>query len=115
YTALRVIATQGDRFVLNGKPVRLRMLLDQGYWPESGMTAPDDDAFRRDIELTRQMGFNGVRKHQKIEDPRYLYWADKLGLFVWEEMPSAYRYTRISVERVTREWKAAIDRDLSHP
>lgn len=115
YTALRVIAAQGDRFVLNGRPVPLRMVLDQGYWPESGMTAPNDAALRLDVELTKAMGFNGVRKHQKIEDPRYLYWADRLGLFVWEEMPSAYRYTRISIERVTTEWKAAIDRDISHP
>jgi hypothetical protein len=56
-----------------------------------------------------------VRKHQKIEDPRYLYWADHLGLVVWEEMPSAYRFTRDSVERVTQQWMEAIHRDVSHP
>ena len=61
------------------------------------------------------MGFNGVRKHQKIESPRYLYWADMLGLLVWEEMPSAYRFTRTSIERLTREWTDAIARDASHP
>ena len=61
------------------------------------------------------MGFNGVRKHQKIEDPRYLYWADALGLAVWEEMPSAYRFTPHSVERLSREWTAVIARDYSHP
>ena len=61
------------------------------------------------------MGFNGVRKHQKIEDPRYLYWADRLGLLVWEEMPSAYRFTDRSIQRVSREWIAAIERDTSHP
>src|SRR5918995_1188358 len=61
------------------------------------------------------MGFNGVRKHQKIEDPRYLFWADTLGLAVWEEMPSAYRFTRDSVERLSREWMAALARDYSHP
>ena len=87
-------ASQGDRFVLNGRPYLLRMVLDQGYWPESGLTAPDDAALRRDVELAKAMGFNGVRKHQKIEDPRYLYWADRLGLLVWEEMPSAYRFTQ---------------------
>ena len=115
YTALRSIAVQGDRVLLNGRPVVLRMVLDQGYWPETGMTAPDDDALRRDIELTRAMGFNGARKHQKIEDPRYLYWADRLGLLVWEEMPSAYRFTPLSIERLTREWTEAINRDFSHP
>jgi beta-galactosidase/beta-glucuronidase len=115
YTALRSIGIQGDKFVLNGRPYQLRMVLDQGYWPETGLTAPDDDAYRRDVELAKAMGFNGARKHQKIESPRYLYWADILGLLVWEEMPSAYRYTRTSIERLTREWEAAIARDVSHP
>jgi hypothetical protein len=61
------------------------------------------------------MGFNGVRKHQKIEDPRYLYWADVLGLLVWEEMPSAYRFSPESVRRLTREWTEAVTRDAGHP
>jgi beta-galactosidase/beta-glucuronidase len=61
------------------------------------------------------MGFNGVRKHQKIEDPRFLYWADVLGLLVWEEMPSAYRFTRKAVERMAHEWTEVIKRDSSHP
>ena len=115
YTALRSIAVDSDRFVLNGRPYILRMVLDQGYWPKTGLTAPDDDALRRDVELAKAMGFNGVRKHQKIEDPRYLYWADKLGLLVWQEMPSAYRFTDRSIQRLTREWLAAIERDTSHP
>ncbi len=115
YTALRAIAIQGDRFILNGRPLMLRLVLDQGYWPESGSTAPNDDAFLRDVLLAKEMGFNGVRKHQKIENPRYLYWADRMGLLVWEEMPSAYRYTRKSIERVTREWMEVLKRDSSHP
>jgi hypothetical protein len=115
YTALRSAAVQGDRFVMNNRPYFLRMVLDQGYWPDGGLTAPDDAALRRDVELAKAMGFNGVRKHQKIEDPRYLYWADHLGLAVWEEMPSAYRFTTISVERLTREWVDVLERDYSHP
>jgi beta-galactosidase/beta-glucuronidase len=115
YTALRSIAVQGNRLVLNGRPYTLRMVLDQGYWPTSGLTAPDDDALRRDVELAKAMGFNGVRKHQKIEDPRYLYWADRLGLLVWGEMPSAYRFTKSSIQRLTREWMEAVHRDYSHP
>ena len=115
YTALRSATVQGDRFLLNGRPYLLRMVLDQGYWPAGGLTAPTDADLKRDVELAREMGFNGVRKHQKIEDPRYLYWADVLGLAVWEEMPSAYRFTRTSVERLSREWTAAIERDCSHP
>ena len=115
YTALRAAGVQGDRFVLNNRPYLLRLVLDQGYWSESGLTAPDDDALRRDVVLAKKMGFNGVRKHQKIEDPRYLYWADRLGLAVWEEMPSAYRFTPRSVDRLIREWSDVIERDYSHP
>ncbi|WP_375503122.1 glycoside hydrolase family 2 protein [uncultured Nostoc sp.] len=115
YTAMRTVGIQRDRFMLNGRPYYLRLVLDQGYWPDSLMTAPDDGALRRDVELTKAMGFNGVRKHQKIEDPRFLYWADVLGLLVWEEMPSAYRFTPKAVERTTREWAEVIRRDISHP
>ncbi len=115
YTAIRQISLQGDRFVINGRPTQLRLVLDQGYWPDTGVTPPNDEALRRDIELAKAMGFNGARKHQKIEDPRYLYWADTLGLLVWEEMPSAYRFSKQSVERLQQEWTAVIDRDASHP
>jgi len=115
YTALREVSVQGDRVLLNGRVVMLRLVLDQGYWPGTGLTAPDDNALRRDVELARAMGFNGVRKHQKVEDPRYLYWADHLGLLVWEEMPSAYRFTARSVRRLMREWEEVISRDYSHP
>ena len=115
YTALRSVSTDGDRFVLNGRPYYLRLVLDQGYWPDTGLTAPSDDAIRRDVELVKALGFNGVRKHQKIEDPRYLYWADRLGLVVWGEMPSCYRFTQESIRRATHEWTEAILRDYSHP
>jgi hypothetical protein len=115
YTALRAFSVQGDRFILNGRPYPLRLVLDQGYWEKTGLTPPNDEAVRRDVELARAMGFNGVRKHQKIELPRYLYWADTLGLLVWEEMPSAYRFTRRSVEMMTRQWLEVMRRDASHP
>ncbi|MFC0132674.1 glycoside hydrolase family 2 [Massilia eurypsychrophila] len=115
YTALREFTINRDRLMLNGRPYPLRLVLDQGYWPDTLMTAPSDDALRRDVELARAMGFNGVRKHQKIEDPRYLYWADKLGLLVWEEMPSAYRFSPKAITQLVREWTEAIERDYSHP
>lgn len=115
YTAMRTVGIQRDRFMLNGRPYYLRMVLDQGYWPDTLMSAPSDQALRHDVELAKSMGFNGVRKHQKIEDPRFLYWADVLGLMVWEEMPSAYRFTPKAVERITREWTEVILRDVSHP
>ena len=115
YTAIRSADVLRDRFMLNGRPYFLRMVLDQGYWPDTLLSAPSDDALRRDVELVKQMGFNSVRKHQKIENPRYLYWADRLGLLVWEEMPSAYRFTDAAIKRTVREWGEAIDRDYSHP
>ncbi|KAM3110799.1 glycoside hydrolase family 2 protein [Phormidesmis sp. 146-33] len=115
YTALRSLSIQRDRLVLNGRPYYMRMVLDQGYWEDTLLTPPSDQALRLDVELTKQMGFNGVRKHQKIEDPRFLYWADALGLLVWEEMPSAYRFTGKSVKRLTEEWTQVIERDFSHP
>jgi beta-galactosidase/beta-glucuronidase len=115
YTALRSIAVQREKLLLNGRPYQMRLVLDQGYWTESFMTAPSDEALRKDVELAKAMGFNGVRKHQKLEDPRYLYWADTLGLLVFGEMPSAYRFTPRSIRRLLREWTDAIDRDISHP
>jgi beta-galactosidase/beta-glucuronidase len=115
YTALRTVEVRDGRFQLNGRPYFLRLALDQGYWDESLLAAPNDEALSKDVELAKAMGFNGVRKHQKVEDPRYLYWADRLGLLVWEEMPSAYAFTPKAVERVTREWLEVIDRDYNHP
>jgi len=115
YTALRSVGVLRDRFMLNGRPYQLKLVLDQGYWPDTLLAAPDDAALRRDVELAKAMGFNGVRKHQKIESPRYLYWADRLGLLVWEEMPSAYRFTRTAIKRIISEWGEAIERDFSHP
>jgi beta-galactosidase/beta-glucuronidase len=115
YVALREISTCDGQFFLNGKPYFLQMVLDQGYWPESHLAAPDPEALRRDVELTKALGFNGVRKHQKIEDPRYLYWADRLGLLVWGELPSAYRFSMESIRRLTLELISMIERDYNHP
>jgi hypothetical protein len=91
------------------------MVLDQGYWPESTITPPSDEAIQYDIKMTKEMGFNGARKHQKIEDPRFLYWADKMGLLVSGEMANAYLYDADYAARFTREWIEAIERDYNHP
>jgi beta-galactosidase/beta-glucuronidase len=115
YTALRSVDVAGGAVRLNGRPYPLRLVLDQGYWPETGMTPPDSDALRRDVELTRALGFNGARKHQKVEDPRYLAWADRLGLLVWVELPSAYRFSTVAAERLVREWSSIVRRARSHP
>lgn len=115
YTALRSVAAEDGRFFLNGRPYFLRLALDQGYWDEGLLAAPNVEALRKDVELAKAMGFNGVRKHQKIEDPRYLRLADELGLLVWEEMPSAYAFTPEAVNRLAREWLEVIERDYNHP
>lgn len=115
YTALRNVTYNRDRFMLNGRPYYLRLVLDQGYWPDSHLTPPSEEAIRKDIMLIKAAGFNGVRKHQKIEDPNFLYWADVMGIVVWGEMPSVYRFTFKSVERVTKQWIEQITRDMDHP
>lgn len=114
YTALRTVTTEGERFVLNSRPYYLRMVLDQGYWPQSLMVASSDQ-LRHDVLLIKRLGFNGVRKHQKSEDPRWLYWCDVLGLCVWAEMPSAYGFSSATVHGVMEEWKELVERDISHP
>jgi beta-galactosidase/beta-glucuronidase len=115
YTALRSVGVQGNRFTLNGRPYFLKMVLDQGYWPDTLLAPPSVAALQKDIELTRALGFNGVRKHQKLEDPRWLFLCDLYGLLVWEEMPSPYRFSPNAVARLTSEWTEAIRRDMSHP
>lgn len=114
YLGLRDIGWDDGVFLLNHKPYFLRFALQQGYWPASHLAAPSE-ALRRDAELAKSIGLNGLRIHQKIEDPRFLYWADRLGLMLWEEMPSAYTFGAQTVERVVGEWTEAIARDLSHP
>jgi beta-galactosidase/beta-glucuronidase len=115
YFGFRSISTQDGKIVLNGDPIYLKTVLDQGYWPDTNLTPPDDDALKADIVLAKALGFNGVRKHQKVEDPRYLYWADKLGLLVSAEMANAYLFDDQSVTRLTREWMEVIKRDYNHP
>ncbi|MFN2464773.1 MAG: glycoside hydrolase family 2 protein [Candidatus Dormibacteria bacterium] len=115
YVGLRSVDVTDGAFRLNGWPYYLRLVLDQGYWPESHMAAPDADALRRDVELIKALGFNGVRMHQKIEDPRFLYWCDRLGLLVWEEMPSTYRFSERAAELAVSEWAEVLRRDHSHP
>ncbi len=115
YFGLRSIEVAGDLILLNGSPLRQKLILDQGYWPDSLMTAPDDAALIRDIELARAMGFNGARKHQKIEDPRYYYHADRLGFLVWGELPSNYDFSSVSMENLVGEMTEFINRDYNHP
>ncbi len=115
YAGLREISVRDGALSLNGQPLYLRGVLDQGYFPDGWYTAPRDEDLRRDIELTRAMGFNFARKHQKAEDPRYLYWADRLGLLVWAEMPSGRIFGTELVQTLTREWMELVVRDRGHP
>jgi beta-galactosidase/beta-glucuronidase len=115
YFGLRRIEVTDGRFILNGIPTFLRLVLAQNYWPESHLAAPSPDAFRREIELAQSLGFNGLRIHQKIEDPRFLYWCDRLGMLVWAEAANAYVFSDRAVEMLTREWMTALRRDYNHP
>ncbi len=115
YFGIRSIATQDGKVLLNGNPIYLKTVLDQGYWPQSNLTAPSDQAIQDDIVRTKDLGFNGIRKHQKVEDPRFLYWADKLGLLVAAEMANAYLFNEEAVARMTREWIEVVSRDYNHP
>jgi beta-galactosidase/beta-glucuronidase len=116
-TGMRSLSWQnGDgTFRLNGKPYFQMLFLDQGYWPETGMTPPSSKALKTDIELAQKLGFNGCRKHQKVEDPRFYYWADRMGFLVWGEMANAYEFGTEYIERFTSEWTEAVKRDINHP
>ena len=115
YFGMRKIEVRDGRVYLNERPLYQRLVLDQGYFPDGLLTSPTDDDLRGDIELAKEMGFNGARKHQKIEDPRWLYWADRLGFLVWGEMANAYQYSLEYVRRITAEWQETLRRDYNHP
>ncbi len=115
YFGMRKISIEGGKVFLNNQPLYQKLILDQGYWPESLITAPSDKALKKDLELTKKMGFNGVRKHQKIEDDRFYYWADKLGLLVWAEMPSTYQYNDQAVENFSLQWQRVVKELYNHP
>ena len=112
---LRSIEAREGQIWLNGTPFVQRLVLDQGYFSAGLLTAPDGDALRRDIELAQSLGFNGARKHQKAEDPRWLYWADRLGFLVWAEMPAFYEHSPDAERRAVAEWWELVRRDRDHP
>jgi beta-galactosidase/beta-glucuronidase len=115
YFGMRSIELRQGKFWINGEATYLKMVLDQGYWPGGYMTAPSDEALQTDIGWIKMLGFNGARKHQKIEDPRWLYWCDRLGLLVWEEMPNARDWSPEGEELLSAEWQRAVRRDYNHP
>ena len=115
YAGLRELTITNGQHCLNGKPLFLRGILDQGYFPGGWYSPESDQAIKQDIELTKAMGFNFARKHQKAEDPRYLYWADKMGLLVWAEMPSGRIFSTELVTSLTAQWLDLVRRDRGHP
>jgi len=115
YFGFRTVGTEGGHFLLNGFPYQVRAVLEQGFWPQSHLAAPSADALRAEVEAIKSLGFNTARLHQKIEDPRFMFWADKLGLMVWAELPSTYEFSDTSVRRLTTEWLELLRRDASHP
>jgi beta-galactosidase/beta-glucuronidase len=117
YFGLRKVSIQGNRFLINDKPVFQRLVLDQGFYPDGIYTAATDEALKHDIELSMAAGFNGARLHQKVFEPRLLYWADKLGYVVWGEYPS-WGLNLGNAEAVgcaAQEWKEVVLRDRNHP
>ncbi|RHA41332.1 glycoside hydrolase family 2 protein [Cellulomonas rhizosphaerae] len=115
YVGLRTAHVARGRFLLNDRPYSVRSVLNQGYWPQSHLAAPSADALRAEAQLIKDLGFNATRVHQKFEDPRFLYWTDRLGLLVWGEAPASFTYSTLSVERTVNEWLAIVHRDFSHP
>ncbi|AEW99811.1 glycoside hydrolase family 2 protein [Streptantibioticus cattleyicolor] len=114
-TGLRRIEVSGDTLLLNGERLYVRGVLDQGYWPRTGLTAPDDEAFITDLELAREAGFNLVRKHLKLEDPRFLHHADRLGMLVWAEPASTGVYSEQAAARFDAQIEPMVARDGNHP
>lgn len=109
------VETRGGMFWLNGEPYVQRLVLDQGYFPDALMTARSEADFVLDITLAKSLGFNGARMHQKVEDPRFLACADRLGFLVWGEMPSLRAPSAEGERRFAAEWEAAVVRDRDHP
>jgi hypothetical protein len=115
YLGLREVGVGGGAFLLNGQPYYTRSVLNQGYRPETHLASRGSDELRAEVELIKAMGFNAVRVHQKAEDPRFLYWADKLGLLVWGETAGAYEFSTEAIALLTTEWIELVRRYRSHP
>jgi len=115
YLGLRTASVGGGAFELNDRPYYVRSVLDQGYRPQTHLASRGSDELRAEVEVIKAMGFNAVRVHQKAEDPRFLFWADRLGLLVWGETAGAYAFSAPAVALITAEWLELLRRDRSHP
>lgn len=115
YFGMRKISIENGKILLNNKALYQKLILDQGYYDAGLLTPLSEQAFVDDIKKIKSMGFNGIRIHQKIEDARFLYLCDKLGLLVWAEMSSTYEFNDVSIENIMRDWKYAIEEQYNHP
>jgi hypothetical protein len=116
YFGLRKVTIEGRRILINGKPVFQRLILDQGFYPDGVWTAPSDSELKADIERSMAAGYNGARLHQKVFEPRFLYWADKMGYLVWGEFPNwGYNYKSLGYAPYVTEWTEILLRDRNHP
>lgn len=115
YFGIRKISIERNKILLNNQELYLRMILDQGYWKESHLTPPREDSLLKDLEIIKKFGYNGIRKHQKIEDERFLYYCDKLGMLVWSEMANCYDFNNKSIEYFINEWIEVVKQNYNHP
>ena len=117
YAGMRKIHVEGDRVFLNNQPLYLRLVLDQGFYPDGVWTAPSDEALKRDIELSMSVGFNGARLHQKVFEERFHYLADKLGYLTWGESASwgSSMNNELASRNFIPEWQEVVVRDRNHP
>lgn len=115
YFGIRNISIKENKIFLNGEQLYLKLILDQGYWKESHLTPPSEESLIKDIEGVLEFGYNGIRKHQKIEDERFLYWCDVKGVLVWSEMANCYNFNDDSLQRFINEWIRVVKQNYNHP
>ncbi len=117
YFGLRSLRLDGKKFLINGKPVFQRLVLDQGFYPDGIYTAPDDAALQNDIQISMGLGFNGARLHEKVFEPRFLYHCDRMGYLVWGEYANwGFDHSNPGLlSHFLNEWREAVERDFNHP
>ena len=117
YAGMRKVHVAGGYFYLNNQPYYQRLVLDQGFYPDGIWTAPSDEALKNDILLSKAVGFNGARLHQKSFEERYYYWADRLGYITWGESASwgIDVNSDLSARNFIAEWTELVERDRNHP
>ena len=115
YFGIREISIKENKIFLNNEELYLKMILDQGYWKDTHLTPPNEESLIKDINSILEFGYNGIRKHQKIEDEKFLYWCDVKGVLVWNEMANFYSFSDMSIQIFTKEWIKVVRQNYNHP